>query len=141
MRYGFKHGLSKTKEYKAWQNMKDRCLNKNSFGYKNYGARGITVYDRWLKFENFYKDMGKAPAPQYSIDRIDNNGNYEPKNCKWAVNLEQQGNKRRNILITHKGETHTIHYWAKNFNKITGSLYYYRKKQKWTDKQIISYLQ
>jgi hypothetical protein len=75
--------------------MKQRCLNQRSRGYQRYGARGISVCDRWLSFENFLADMGGKPEPQaaYSLDRIDGNGNYEPGNCRWATASQQQRNR------------------------------------------------
>ena len=85
----------KTKEYQAWSDMLQRCYNPNCKDYKNYGGRGITVCDRWLhSYENFLKDMGRAPGKGYSIDRINNNGNYDPGNCRWATSSQQNSNKR-----------------------------------------------
>jgi hypothetical protein len=93
----FKHGLTYTNEYYIWKAMKQRCYNPKHKSWKNYGNRGIKICDRWLNsFQNFLEDMGTKPAPEYSIDRINNDGNYEPSNCKWATKSEQNNNKRNN---------------------------------------------
>jgi hypothetical protein len=92
-----KHGMYNSSEFRTWVNIKQRCYNINTPYYINYGERGIKVCNRWLEsFENFYEDMGPKPTPYHSIDRINNDGNYEPSNCKWATKKEQQNNTRRN---------------------------------------------
>lgn len=90
------HGKSKSPEYRIWAGMIQRCTNVKKTEYPYYGGRGITVCDTWLHdFKQFYKDMGKRPSIEHSLDRIDPNGNYEKKNCKWATPLEQWVNKRK----------------------------------------------
>jgi hypothetical protein len=94
-----KYRSSNSIEYECWQGMKSRCYNKNRPGYKNYGGRGIIICDRWLNsFDNFFEDMGAKPYPEASIERIDNDGNYEPLNCKWGSKKEQNRNRRYNVI-------------------------------------------
>lgn len=108
------------KEYQALQGAINRCNRPATRGYKHYGARGITVCDRWrfgeggkTGFRCFLEDMGTAPSPQYSIDRIDVNGNYEPGNCRWATINEQSRNKTNNRWLTGFGKTQLLEDWAR----------------------------
>ena len=107
------HGKSQSKEYGIWNAMKNRCYNNRVDRYQKYGGRGIAVCDRWLEsFENFYADMGPRPTPKHSIDRINNDGNYEPGNCRWATDSEQRRNKTSTVHVTVNGTTKTIAEWA-----------------------------
>jgi len=106
------HKMTGSGEYRTWMSMKNRCLNSNGIGYINYGGRGIKVCDRWVNsFESFFSDMGVRPKGS-SIERINNNGNYEPSNCRWATAKEQANNKRSNHTITINGVTKTMQAWA-----------------------------
>lgn len=96
--YSKKHGFFGTKTYWVWHNMKQRCLNVNHEQYVDYGARGIGVCDKWLDFRGFLEDMGEQPE-KMSLDRINNNGNYEPSNCRW-VSAKIQAQNRRNTKLT-----------------------------------------
>jgi hypothetical protein len=89
-----KHGMSRSREYKAWAAMKQRCSNPRNASYENYGGRGISFCEEWHSFEAFFADKGECPEG-YSLDRIDPNGNYEPSNCRWADNKQQAQNRRR----------------------------------------------
>lgn len=102
-KHGHTVGKKNTSTYMIWSNMLKRCRNPNSKYYHNYGGRGITVCDRWLKFENFLADMGERPA-NLSLEREDNEKGYTPDNCKWATQAEQNGNRRRNVYVVIDGE-------------------------------------
>jgi len=118
------HGLKHTPEYEAWCGMKKRCYNKNTHQYKDWGGRGIIVCERWLhSFSAFLEDMGTKPSPEYSIDRTDNNGNYEPGNCRWSTHSEQASNKRT-----------PTHYFKKVIRTTTGYRGVYPYKTYWVAK-------
>jgi hypothetical protein len=101
---GIDGAVGRTPEYRAWINMKSRCYNENVPMFRHHGGRGIRVCDRWIdSFAAFYEDMGPRPSSAHSLDRYpDNNGNYEPANCRWATQKQQMGNTRRNRFV---GET------------------------------------
>lgn len=109
-----KHGMHRSLEYKTWSGMKSRCHNPKDHGYPDYGGRGIVVCDRWrYSFTNFFKDMGVKPSAKHSIERKNNNGNYEPGNCVWATWQDQQNNRRSSRIITLGGESLTVAEWAR----------------------------
>ena len=105
--------------------MISRCHNENDAGYKDYGARGVIVCERWRNsFEAFLSDMGERPSPDLQIDRFpDNDGNYEPGNCRWATLIEQNNNKRNNRHVEFRGEKITIPNLARKFDVPYGPLY------------------
>lgn len=105
------HGLCKTRVYRIWSGMWERCTNKYLPNYDRYGGRGITVCDRWKSFENFFEDMGHPPDG-FSIDRINNDDGYYKENCRWATRKQQLRNTCRNNMITFRGETKCITDWA-----------------------------
>jgi hypothetical protein len=112
-RDGFaRKGLSRTKEYKAWLKMIRRCVNSNDPAFLRYGGRGVKVCDRWLVLENFLSDMGPCPDGK-SIDRVNNNGDYEPGNVRWATILEQNNNRRSCRYLKFNGQEKSLSDWAR----------------------------
>lgn len=108
-----KHNMSNRPEYQAWACMKDRCYNRKSRDYRNWGGRGIRVYIEWYRsFEWFYHDMGPRPDG-CSLERVNNEGHYNPGNCKWATRLEQSRNRRNMRSITYNGVTQLLVDWSK----------------------------
>lgn len=97
----------------CWSAMRARCLNPSNHAFAYYGGRGITVCERWASFANFVEDMGPKPSSKHSIDRIDNDGNYEPSNCRWATPREQAANRRSSVWITHAGKRMVAAEWAR----------------------------
>lgn len=108
------HGMRYSKTWVVWNEMLNRA-HRDSRKTKHYRDRGITVCERWLRFENFFADMGERPEG-LSLDRIDNNGNYEPSNCRWASWQTQANNTRRNRLEKHRGQTLTMAQWARELD-------------------------
>ena len=106
------HGASGSRTYASWKSMRDRCQRPAHKHFKDYGGRGISVCDRWLDFRSFLADMGPRP-PGTSLDRIDNDGNYEPGNCRWATARQQRGHTRANRTITFGGETRIVAEWSR----------------------------
>ena len=109
----YKHGQAYTSTYTTWESMKGRCDNPNNTAYADYGERGIHYVKEWREFSKFFADMGEKPEG-LSLDRIDNDGNYSPENCRWATPIEQASNKRTNVYLTHDGKTQTISQWSRD---------------------------
>jgi hypothetical protein len=110
--FGRTHGMTGTATHGTWKAMVSRCTNKSHKNYSHYGGRGITICEHWRKFENFLADMGEKPKG-LTLERIDNDGNYEPGNCRWATQAEQSRNHSRNHNITLFGITLCLSDWAK----------------------------
>lgn len=129
-KHGGSIGYKECKEYGAWQGAKSRCFNKNDHKYKAYGARGITMCDKWKNdYSAFLQDMGRCPDG-FSLDRINVDGNYEPSNCRWADIYTQSNNKRNHVFIELDGNRMTLSQFSRKFGfdyKRVHSLYKYKK--------------
>jgi hypothetical protein len=123
MKHGYARVGKKTTEYKRWEGINKRCNNKNGSRYAFYGAKGITVCDRWkTSFLNFFEDMGLCP-PGYELDRIDNTKGYEPTNCRWVTLKENKRNMSNNHPVTINAETKIVIEWCEDFNIPKGVVY------------------
>lgn len=125
-----RHGCSRvgnwTAAYKAWMGMKARCNNPNSVHYLRYGGRGIRICPRWRKFENFLQDMGEPPASHgYSLERVNNDRGYSPRNCRWIPKEEQARNRRTSRFIVFNGRRQILADWAREFNVTSMTLWKY----------------
>ena len=131
--------VTKRKLNTTWKNIINRCLTGKHISYKYYGARGITVCDEWKTFDNFYLwALENGYKQGLSIDRIDNNGNYEPANCRWATPKEQALNTRSNHRITYKNETKTVSEWADQIGISFSALEYRLKSENWTLEEALT---
>lgn len=130
-----KHGKKYTRLYHIWNNIKQRCYNKNDKGYSNYGKRGIKVHDEWYNdFMAFYNwSMDNGYNDNLTIDRIDVNGNYEPDNCRWADYTTQNNNRRNNIYITINNKRMTLKQACRKYNK--NYSHEYKKLQRMSKKE------
>jgi hypothetical protein len=134
------HGLTgKTPLYSTWRKIKERCFNKNAKGYCNYGGRGITICDEWKNdFHLFYDwSIKNGYAKGLSIDRIDNDGNYEPINCRWVSMKIQQRNRRNNKIIEYKGENKPLSEWCEIFGVDYNTIHQRINKYGWTFEDAI----
>jgi len=119
--------------------MLERCYNKQDIGYQNYGGRGIKVCDIWKEsFFNFLEDMGERPSTDYSLDRMDNDGNYDPSNCKWSTIEEQANNRRNNIIVTIDGVTKSITQWCDELNLNRFTIYGRISKHGFTPEEALT---
>lgn len=129
-----KSGVTST--YRTWQGMLNRCRNRKKRQYQDYGGRGISVCERWASFEMFLSDMGERPSPKHTLDRIDNDGNYEPGNCRWATYSEQARNSRRTRWLTVGDETMVLTDWAKR-SGICDVTIYKRLQRGWSAERAV----
>jgi hypothetical protein len=130
------HGLSKTLSYKSWAAARDRCYNPKNPKFKNYGARGIRLCDHWHDFENFYRDMGDRPSTKYSINRINNDGDYCKENCEWAESKKQSRNKTTTRYLIINNEKIDIK-TASELYGVAMSTIRYRISHGWNDHQAV----
>jgi len=142
LKHGQACGGVRSKEYKVWSNIKARCYSSSNTSYPNYGGRGIQVCDRWLDpehgFENFFQDMGSIPSLKHSIDRIDNNGDYCPENCRWVTKKEQANNRRTNINIKFNGLTRTLKQWSEIMGIDYKCLWFRIVRYGWTPERALT---
>ncbi len=139
------HGFRRTPFYKSWSSMKERCNNRNSIAFTNYGGRGIRVCERWLSFENFMQDMYESyqlhvqvfGLKNTTLERVDVNKNYNKQNCRWATNEEQSRNRRNNVLLTFNKKTQCMAAWADEVN-IGASVIYKRLKRGWSVEKALT---
>ena len=124
-------------EYKTWSSMLNRCENPNAQEFDRYGARGIAVCDRWHDLECFLQDMGRRPSSKHSIDRINNNGDYEPGNCRWATRQTQQNNLRSNRIVSFGGKSLTVAQWARDVG-CSWSVIFCRLERGWTVERALT---
>lgn len=137
-RHGYKTAGKHAPEYTIWTNLRSRCNNPKNNRYALYGARGIRVCARWeTDFLNFLEDMGRRPSPEHSIDRVDNNGDYTPENCRWATRKEQSRNRRSSCFLDFNGETKTAAEWSE-LTGISRSTIHARLKSGWSIEQTLT---
>ncbi len=133
------HGGWGTREWNRWWNMVRRCSDPSAMGYENYGGRGVSVCSRWQGskgFEKFLEDLGLAPSEQHSLDRIDNEGHYEPGNVRWATSREQARNRRNNRMILAFGRTQCLAAWAEEVN-LSPTTIRYRLLKGWEPEEAL----
>lgn len=130
------HGMHDSPTHQSWRAMRRRCNAPQDAAYANYGGRGIRVCDRWATFKNFLADMGLRPNEAHSIERINNDGDYEPGNCKWATDTEQAHNKRNNRLLTVNGITQPITVWART-SPVTSGAILFRLRHGWSPEDAV----
>lgn len=136
--FGRKHGYYSHPLYNLWRKMIERCYKHTNIGYRNYGARGIKVCEAWkTSFESFVADMGSRPSLDHSVDRIDNDGDYEPGNCRWATPKEQRRNARDNRVLEFRGIRKCVSEWADELG-MTDDVILKRLKYGWSVEEALT---
>jgi hypothetical protein len=136
----FRNDIFYKKEYNAWKNMKQRCYTRKDASFAFYKEKGIIVCERWLhSFENFLLDMGVATSENHTVDRIDNNGNYEPSNCRWATRKEQSDNRSVSIKLNYNGVEMSLMDWSKKLKVTQQCISRHMKKGKTFDYLVAHY--
>lgn len=132
-----RHGRTRTPEHTAWSAMIQRCTDANYHWWPHYGGRGIKICRRWMLFENFFADMGVRPTAHHSLDRINNEGNYTARNCRWATIQQQAENRRTNRYLTFEGRRLTVTQWAREIG-LSKSAMFLRVSKGWSVQRTIN---
>lgn len=136
------HGMTGTPEHNIWSRMIERCTLPSLRSYAGYGGRGIRVCERWRRsFTSFYEDMGPRPSLEHSLDRIDNDGDYEPQNCRWATRKQQQNNRRVTIMCTLNGVERPLAEWCSILGLDRNHVWRRMKKRGWSFEEAIKPIQ
>lgn len=135
----FKHGHARSNqvrtEHRIWYAMVRRCTDEKDAAFPDYGGRGISVCQEWLDYETFFSDMGKRPSHLHTLDRKDNNGNYEPSNCRWATKKEQANNRRSTVFVDYQGKSISLTELAE-LTGINRATLGWRVRQGWTGDRL-----
>lgn len=132
-----KHGLHGSRVYQIWADMRRRCQTPSCGSYEEYGRRGIKVCQRWERFVLFLEDMGHPPTDKHELDRVDNNGHYEPDNCRWATEKTQARNRRSNRILDFQGESMAVVQWSEKLG-ISQSVINSRLRNGWSVERTLS---
>lgn len=136
-RHGYRLRDDTAPTYQSWTAMKSRCCCVGDQAYSQYGGRGITVCERWMRFEGFLADMGDRPDGT-TIDRIDNDGNYEKSNCRWATRKQQQRNRHNNRMVTFNGDTRCVSEWAEIVGINVSTLWCRLTRSRWSVEKALT---
>lgn len=131
------HGMTGSREYQAWGNMRRRCMDKNAPYWKYYGGKGIKICERWSSFTAFFEDMGRCPDG-FTLDRVDSSKDYEKSNCRWATQKQQMRNTSWNRMIEHNGQTKCLSEWAADLGLQVPTLSARLNRLKWSIEKAFS---